>query len=872
MPSPRIISLVLLWLAALVRSAPVRADDWPQTNHDAIHSGRTLDEPAAPFRVEWVRQFPREVMTTRIEPVVASGRVFVGTYSGRMHAVDGKDGHEVWTRQLDGPILHSAAVGEGVCVVSTAAGTVFGLKTDDGAIGWRAQPGDHGFSTAPLLAGGLAILGGRGGSLYAYQLRTGRLKWRLPIGVPIRTTAASDGKLVYFAAEDLRARACELATGNLRWTSAPLPGQSARDYFPVIAAGKLVMRTNPAGHFAERLTRDRAMLASGAGLDGADWKAVDAFLKSNRAEAFADQIMREQRAIRDLLRSDSDARTLHILDCATGRETALAPVLYAAGCQGVGTPPVLAPDGKRLIVLYRSAYTNWSLGVAPFIGVGYLDSLTGALRPVRHASGAQPPWNTFWGTADESTRFTVAGNSLLLAHQGTIGSLDLKTLKLSTVAGKRDTWAGYPGVAWARNEWHGPARGAVAVSGDWLYWISGSRLIAVRGKSPGASASPGPQPPAGPGPSVPIETAQLPDVADFADYLRAAPSVPSPSPDPVEGPRLDASVAALLAETWRPLTVQPGLAGREIFFRRAAEKYEALLTAYPHVAPSLQKKIRETLTAEFNEAPPCHPDAVYPIDRGKPRQWSAALPAPVVAGAEESYPLFGMHAVWLYGTVFNDWDPVFARMDLFAGYFAEVKQAWPSLKKRRDIRANRLVADLLAYARIASRYARPEAETARRMAAEGVLELVAWMREFDPGAVERPVTGVAQLDAFIGRGDALFQAVKPHKGKIARLIGLTPELAGLLARYAPNHLKALFGTIDTMMPGWYLMGEERQVHFGENFVDYPDQALAIYIARAGAGFDSPEQLRTWIDMPYCRADLYEIQKRALYLSVARPDR
>src|SRR5512143_222703 len=105
---------------SLLISSTAHADDWPQVNHDAARTGRTADEPKPPSRVEWVRQFPGEVVATRVEPIVAGGRVFVGTYSGRLYALDAATGREIWTARLDGPVLHSVAVSQGICISGTA--------------------------------------------------------------------------------------------------------------------------------------------------------------------------------------------------------------------------------------------------------------------------------------------------------------------------------------------------------------------------------------------------------------------------------------------------------------------------------------------------------------------------------------------------------------------------------------------------------------------------------------------------------------------------------------------------------------------------------------------------------------------------------
>ena len=89
-------------------------------------------------------------------------------------------------------------------------------------------------------------------------------------------------------------------------------------------------------------------------------------------------------------------------------------------------------------------YSNWNHGVAPLVGLGFLDPERGRVRPIFHEHGSQPPWNTFWGTADETQNFSSAGDTVIIAHQSTLSAFDLATRRLEPIAGTRDSWGGYP--------------------------------------------------------------------------------------------------------------------------------------------------------------------------------------------------------------------------------------------------------------------------------------------------------------------------------------------------------------------------------------------------------------------------------------------
>ena len=61
------------------------------------------------------------------------------------------------------------------------------------------------------------------------------------------------------------------------------------------------------------------------------------------------------------------------------------------------------------------------------------------------------------------------------------------------------------------------------------------------------------------------------------------------------------------------------------------------------------------------------------------------------------------------------------------------------------------------------------------------------------------------------------------------------------------------------------MGEERQVHYGENFVDTPDLALGAFRAMTWLRNPSRDTLAQRIDIPFARGDLDFVTKIALAL-------
>jgi hypothetical protein len=731
-------------------------------------------------------------------------------------------------------------------------GNLYALDSRTGELRWSFFASHGGFSASPAVADGKVFIGSRRGDFLAVELKTGRIVWQQSLGAPIRQTAAVADEHIFVTAEDLRVRCLEAGTGKVVWTSDQLVGQTARDYYPIVVkvGGRtlVVVRTNPVLNMGQRIARDRHLLAQDAGVEDSDWRKIDAWTKSEAARGTPELWAKEQETIVRYLDQQRDARTFFVLDAATGKEALTPPVLWIAGCQGVGAEPALTADG-RLLVFYRSAYGNWNHGVAPLVALGLLDLTQNRITPLFHQFGIRPQWNTFWGTADESQNFVVAGSTALIVHQGTLSGFDLKANRLFHIWGERDTYGGFKSPPWARNEWHGPGRGGVAVDGNRLYWLTGSRVLSLVSGESG--------PPAG-------------DQGIAGQTVVTAKAPPTVPPDTAALQQsLRETVTEILAKRWAPLFVEPGLAGPDFSFDNSGELFDALASAFPQAAGQLQKQIKARLAEEWTQHPPFTQAAWYSLKQGERREWFWS-PAEVWTrlGQDKPHHPFGnLHAVWLYAERCDEWPRVLAAWPQLKACFEDfAKTGWRLDGAKGDLFANRYLASCIALGRIADQAGERELATrADKLAAETTEALLAWWRRAAEVGTLTSFKGSGELDPFIGKGDAISFQIAPHRHKLALLHDLTPEIAQRLREQAPEAVDRVWQTFEVLYCTWPFVGEERQVHFGENFVDPPDLALDAFKTCAWLRSAPREEMARRVDLPFCRADLFYLMKLALAL-------
>jgi hypothetical protein len=848
-----------LVLAGLCCALPVAAADWPTVHHDAGRSGFSTDCVRGPYRLKWVAEFPNEAVATAVEAIVAEGKVFVGTLAGSLWALDRRTGKVLWRHRADGPILHSPAHAAGQLFCADAGGSLWALDARTGKARWRFRSGKGGFSASPLVAAHTIYLGSRDGTFYAVAADTGKLRWKFATGGPIRCTAALARGRVLFASDDLHAYALDAKTGRQVWKSVRLFGQSCRDYYPVVFGDKVVFRTVLVEETNDDLNGGTAFLQKRAGIAGG-WKELDAFFRSDHNRGTPALVRAEQRAILQRLEDNPYRRTCFVLDLDTGRESVRAPVLYSAGNGGCGIPPVRTADG-RAVIFYRTVYSNWNLGVKPAVGLGYLEVKDGTITPIRHRRGNVPPWNTFWGTSDECTNFSVGGDVLYLTHQGTLAGLNLKTLQLFPIHGQRDTWGGLLTPVWAANEWHGPARGAVAISDDGLFWVTGSRVLCLRGgvKESRPAPKPASRPPAAEKPFRPSSGDV--DAAKLAAEEPRRVAVPTGAARALRQELAREVEEVLTGWPWAPLYLQMGIGSRDFFFAHPSYIVQALALAYPHLPKELAAKARARARAELAG---CLRAEALPLDRGRRRELFAVPPHDLSWSYHPRWPAVGhLHALWLYGERTEDWDAV---KDLWPG----ARKVWRAYAERPlafDARQgghlylNRTMAGCLAYARLARRFDSPaDAAAATRELDRLLREALRVYRQRAKVAAETLRQRTSKGDISGNQGRKLYFHLNNHKSKLALFLDLTPELGTALARTAAPETEVFGRWVELLMPTFYLAGEERNVHYGENFVDLPDSVHGLFLAQAFLWHSPAAQLARSTDIPWGRADLFHIEK------------
>jgi uncharacterized repeat protein (TIGR01451 family) len=859
--------------------------DWPQLGHDPQRTNYTSVQVDPPYCYTW--KWDEVPIASRAQPVVADGRLFIGSMNGLLYARDASTGAPLWSFASQGPIRHSAGVMGSTVVFSSHDGYTYALNVANGALQWRVNTGPS--QTAPLMdeGKGWVYVASSNGKLTALSLANGTQMWQYDSGAPILTSPSlsSDGQTVFLGNEDVRAIAIRASDGVEQWRTL-LQGQSLADRYPVVAADKVIYRSQPLYSF-HLLLHEGDDVMDQAGSANSDWTTDWSNVRPR---------------IVDYLTAQPAKQTFFVLDATTGALSGVAPMLYTYGDNDIPNVPVIR-NGSAYVT-YRARHgiqTDAAAGVHVTTRydaeLGQMSLSTLDIVGLRQATGQIFNYQ-FRMTSDEAAMLTMGGDNLWSDSWERLGGLNVSSGQLIHVGAVSNDWPecdaqcgpgtsnpffplsgnpsdpAYPFPLPRINEGH--QRGGVVIAHNMLYW----RVI--EGGLAGISHHAGSSCPAPlvytttPGTPSSQSDSSAPQVSaeaarSLADYVTLDLTTPAANPPADLVNRLRDEVRAIVTVNghlmpfylergfsqpflW-PYNVPSGKSGLptvvyintgNAYWHDPGELLYTMALAYPYLDTALQASAKQYMAAEVNGYPPLQ-DLPWGNSSSQPTWLKQGI-------ARERYTI-------PFRSDLNNWPPPAASMSALYGLWLWSKNTgdwpyaqshWANATALFDSRRSSMlyysdIAGAIGYARMAAHFGDTNAYNSAVQAA------VAAMQAGQDFATFRDYA----------KGQYLDPRDKPTGLYVPVFYGMTPEV-GLYLReqtggQAASHLIERESG-DSGLRWWYLTRVGDHAEVGETSFVAPIAAWSHFLAHAYIAGDSQDTLRQWLDRPWARGDLYSIQK------------
>lgn len=337
------------------------------------------------------------------------------------------------------------------------------------------------------------------------------------------------------------------------------------------------------------------------------------------------------------------------------------------------------------------------------------------------------------------------------------------------------------------------------------------------------------------------------------------PLLKSPASVPSFDRKLDRHVAEFVdGFPWRPFHHTLGISGYESYFGHPDRVFLALSEALPHLSPATAPRVRAFLAAQLKILPPWAPEG-YDPGEGNPREAYEVPEAFRLKARARGTGLLGVHAFHRYVMLAPDPDAA--------------RAAWPALKAR----VHPLLDAQYRFDPLKKDYTNDEAQTLNTDLA-GLLAFVQLARQNGDAGAETAGSAKAlellQLRITLERGNPRFMektnssSSHLHVHKLARYCDLTPALAEAVRVHSEGLAVERLKLFREERNAWWLAFGDRMIG-GENYTNPPHFVDALFRGAALLERLRSGRIASFIDIPWCKGDLYFIERVAL--AQATPD-
>lgn len=169
----------------------------------------------------------------KLKPVVKGNTIYTADASGLMQAVSKKDGHVLWSHQLEHGIVSGPKVGDGVIAVGTSASTLAVVNESNGKEIWQNKVSGE-LLSPPAIAHHKVVAKTIDGKVYAFDIASGKQIWMVEHGSPSLVLKGSSApvilnNLVVIGYSDGKLEALDIDNGRSIWQRSIAYAQGSSD-------------------------------------------------------------------------------------------------------------------------------------------------------------------------------------------------------------------------------------------------------------------------------------------------------------------------------------------------------------------------------------------------------------------------------------------------------------------------------------------------------------------------------------------------------------------------------------------------------------------------------------------------------------------
>jgi hypothetical protein len=339
---------------------------------------------------------------------------------------------------------------------------------------------------------------------------------------------------------------------------------------------------------------------------------------------------------------------------------------------------------------------------------------------------------------------------------------------------------------------------------------------------------------------------------DFSEFIlyQASHKMPASAKARRISEKLEAHVIEFLdGFPWKPFQHPIGISGYEIYFEHPAHVFYSLSLACPYLSAGTSSRAKSILSALLTNNPRWSAEG-FERSAGTPRESYDVPPDLRLKGRTPMQSAFGVYAFWCYCNAFDDaaaarrnWSGIRDRMQplLATKYKFEIRKRDYNHDEAETLNGD--LAGLLGLSRLAKLANDSETEKQALAKARELLQLRVDFERVNPRIIEKSDASSKHL----------------HYYKLSRFCDLTFETAEAIRKLSDGCAAGRLRTFREERNGWFIAYGDRFIG-GENYTSPPHLARALFTGAALIEELPPDELFGFVDVPWCKGDLFFIEK------------
>jgi len=191
------------------------SSNWPMFQRDIYHSGHLPINAPDTNNVKWTADTGGII--SHSSPVVANGKVYVGSTNKNVSCLDAETGEFIWNFTTGLRIQSTPAVCDGYVYVGSDDERMYCLNANTGAVKW-IHPTYGKVRSSPCVVNGYVYFGSEDKNIYCLKAPNGVIKWKKPLDQRVEySSPAFYNNSVYITSYSGSIYRFNATTGDLIW-------------------------------------------------------------------------------------------------------------------------------------------------------------------------------------------------------------------------------------------------------------------------------------------------------------------------------------------------------------------------------------------------------------------------------------------------------------------------------------------------------------------------------------------------------------------------------------------------------------------------------------------------------------------------------